>query len=182
MSKRLTIPPNPVPIPDSIRMGAHGVVQDIDEAKKRLAAFRKNKKRATPMIVKQMKIPANQMLAMEMMAERFGVTDAAVTRKFVEDGIAKYGNDEEREEAGIVDRAASPFEEIQPNVSRETIYGPGGQVAPWYGAPTYIPVGATSGRLEPVPDGNMQNLLDTLPRPFSGMPLGFNNDTEGDGA
>ena len=89
-----------------------GVPKDVNVAKARIRASRRTRRRPVPRAAIGGTVPGPLAKALEAISDRYDVARNAVLRRFVEDGVRKYGTADEIAAAGL--RPPSDFDEFRP--------------------------------------------------------------------
>lgn len=89
-----------------------GVARNATQAKKRVAASRRSRPKPKPKTPLCMNAYVGLANAIEAIAVRHDVSRAQVLKRIIEDGVRKYGNADEVEEAGLVAYPDRTFDEM----------------------------------------------------------------------
>jgi hypothetical protein len=137
-----------------------GLPKDVTQAKNRVKAARAKRKKSKIFRPFSTRIEANLGEAIDIMADRYDTPVSAVIRRMLEDGVRKYGNEEELIHAGFMEpKPANPFDPMQGDAFERFQRG--------------TPEGREYQReLETPPDlDRVRAGLDQLPPMFTGGPL-----------
>ena len=88
-----------------------GVAKNPTQAKRRIAASRATRRPVSGKTAITTSLSYKWARAIEMLSDRFDVPRAAILKRFIEDGIRKYGDEREKEAAGLAEsRKPNPFD------------------------------------------------------------------------
>lgn len=99
-----------------------GVAKDAAEARKRVAASRRTRRRPEPKAPLNVNVRAMVAQAVEAISDRTELSRAYILKRFIEDGIRKYGNTDEKMLAGVLVEEDKTFNPLPPQHPEFTIH------------------------------------------------------------